>query len=151
MFTSTLRPVTRIASRAFSTSRVSARDVAKMTLVGRIGVIEERENPKTGKPYLMYKIATTDKGKPPVEGQAYEQPPTSWHTIFAHGAAIERLQMIEKGSLVFAECNFSVTNTKDETTGAYSTNISATHDRLVVLKRPQRTEESSESSSTEQQ
>jgi len=40
-----------------------------MTLVGRIGVIEEKENPKTGKPYLMYKIATTDKGRPPQEGR----------------------------------------------------------------------------------
>jgi hypothetical protein len=92
-----------------------------MTLIGRLGVIEERENPKTGKPYLMYKIATTDKGRPQQEGgesrtsityqvrtkadnqkvlmlaEEYKQPPTSWHTIFAHGAAIERLQMIEKG------------------------------------------------------
>ncbi|GAA5975103.1 hypothetical protein JCM5350_004587 [Sporobolomyces pararoseus] len=151
MLTTTLRPVTRAATRAFSTSRVSARDVAKMTLIGRLGVIEERENPKTGKPYLMYKIATTDKGKPPVEGEEYKQPPTSWHTIFAHGTAIERLQMIEKGSLVFAEASFSVASHKDEASGLYLNTISATHERLTVLRRPQRTEESSEASSSEQQ
>ncbi|GAA5935085.1 Rim1p [Sporobolomyces koalae] len=139
--TSTVRPVARSAARAFSTSRVAQRDVAKMTLIGRLGVIEERENPKTGKPYLMYKIATTDKGKPPAEGEEYKQPPTSWHTIFAYGAAIERLQMIEKGSLVFAEASFQVKNEKDEQTGAYTTIINAQHERLTVLKRPNRSEE----------
>ncbi|GAA5829350.1 hypothetical protein JCM3766R1_001067 [Sporobolomyces carnicolor] len=141
MLTSTLRPAARASVRAFSTSRVASRDVAKMTLIGRLGAIEERENPKTGKPYLMYKIATTDKGKPPAEGEEYNQPPTSWHTIFAHGAAIERLQMIEKGSLVFAEASFSVSSNKDEASGLYLNTISATHERLTVLKRPQRAEE----------
>ncbi|GAA5897789.1 Rim1p [Sporobolomyces salmoneus] len=151
MLTSTLLPSVRLATRAFSTSRVSARDVAKMTLIGRLGVIEERENAKTGKPYLMYKIATTDKGRAPVEGEEYKQPPTSWHTIFAHGAAIERLQMIEKGSLVFAEASFSVASNKDEATGVYTNTISATHERLTVLKRPQRSTEESAESTSEQQ
>ncbi|GAA5825710.1 hypothetical protein JCM5353_005242 [Sporobolomyces roseus] len=151
MFSSALRPATRSAVRSFSSTAATARDVAKMTLVGRIGVIEERENPKTGKPYLMYKIATTDKGRPPQEGQEYQQPPTSWHTVFAHGAAVERLQMIEKGSLVFCEASFTSATTKDDA-GNYSTQITANHERLTVLKRPaNRTEESSEASSTEQQ
>ncbi|GAA6063903.1 hypothetical protein JCM10212_002435 [Sporobolomyces blumeae] len=152
MLSAALRPVSRTGLRAFSTSGVSARDVAKMTLVGRLGVIEQREG-KDGKPYLMYKIATTDRGRPAQEGEEYQKPPTSWHTVFARGPAIERLSLIEKGSLVFAEASFTSHNVKDEQTGTYNTIISASHERLTVLKRPNRPEEHSESapSAEEQQ
>ncbi|GAA6004215.1 Rim1p [Rhodotorula paludigena] len=139
MFAS-LRPAALSGVRAFSTSRVAARDLAKMTLVGRIGGVDIREG-KNGQQYLTYKVATTDKGRPPKEGEEYVRPPTSWHTIFAHGGAVERLQFLEKGSLVYVEAEFSVRNVKDETTGAYSTQILATHDRLTVLKKPTAREE----------
>lgn len=55
--------------QAFSTSRVAARDIAKMTLVGRIGGVDLREG-KNGQQYLTYKVATTDKGRPPKDGGA---------------------------------------------------------------------------------
>lgn len=29
--------------------------------------------------------------------EEYQKPPTSWHTIFAHGQAVDRLQFLEKG------------------------------------------------------
>ncbi|GAA5878536.1 hypothetical protein JCM8547_008787 [Rhodosporidiobolus lusitaniae] len=137
---SAIRPAARAGVRAFSTSRPAARDFAKMTLIGRIGAIETKQT-KSGKDYLMYKVATTDKGKPAAEGEEYV-PTTSWHTIFAHGGAAERLANIEKGSLVYVEAEFTVKNEKDEASGVFSNNIIATHTRLNVLRKPYRPEES---------
>ncbi|GAA5959838.1 hypothetical protein JCM21900_005248 [Sporobolomyces salmonicolor] len=158
-----LRPATRIGARAFSTTRPAARDLAKMTLIGRIGSIDVRED-KTGKPYLMYKVATTDRGSPPKEGgescllliagwkrareglrseattEEYQRPPTSWHTIFARGNAVERLSFLEKGTFVYVEASFTVRNEKDEA-GNYKTEIFAEHERMTVLQRPKREEE----------
>ncbi|GAA6032629.1 hypothetical protein JCM8097_004851 [Rhodosporidiobolus ruineniae] len=134
---SAVRPAARAGVRAFSTTRPAARDIAKMTLVGRIGGVEQRQS-KNGRDYLMYKVATTDRAQPPKEGEEYQKPPTSWHTIFAHGQAAERLSFLENGTLVYVEANFTVKNEKDEATGAYSTNIVAIHDRLTVLKKPYR-------------
>ncbi|GAA5891657.1 hypothetical protein JCM6882_006158 [Rhodosporidiobolus microsporus] len=139
MFSAT-RSAARSGVRAFSTSRPAARDLAKMTLIGRVGGVETRQT-KSGKDFLIYKIATTDKGKPTAEGEEYQKPPTSWHTIFAHGQAVERLQFLENGTLVYVEANFTVKNEKDEASGAYSSNIIATHERLTVLKKPYRPEE----------
>ncbi|TNY20694.1 hypothetical protein DMC30DRAFT_416739 [Rhodotorula diobovata] len=139
----TIRPAALSGVRAFSTSRVAARDIAKMTLVGRIGGVDLREG-KNGQQYLTYKVATTDKGRPPKDGEEYQKPPTSWHTIFAHGQAVDRLQFLEKGTHVFVEADFSVKNVRDEATGAYSTQILATHDRLVVLKKPTAREDGAE-------
>ena len=56
--------------QAFSTSRIAARDIAKMTLIGRIGANPELRDGKNGQQYLTYKVATTDKGRPPKEGGA---------------------------------------------------------------------------------
>ncbi|GAA5826553.1 hypothetical protein JCM11251_002425 [Rhodosporidiobolus azoricus] len=136
MFAAT-RSAARSGVRAFSTTRPAARDLAKMTLIGRIGGVETKTT-KNGKDFLIYKVATTDKGRPQAEGEEYQKPPTSWHTIFAHGQAVERLQFLENGSLVYVEANFTVKNEKDEESGAYSTNIIATHDRLTVLRKPYR-------------
>ncbi|GAA5866931.1 hypothetical protein JCM1840_005909 [Sporobolomyces johnsonii] len=129
-----LRPATRVGARAFSTSRPAARDLAKMTLIGRVGAVQTGES-KSGKPYLMYKVATTDRAFPPKEGEEPQRPSTSWHTIFAHGQQVERLSFLEKGTLVYVEASFTVRNEKDEA-GNYQTEISATHERLTVLKRP---------------
>ncbi|GAA5931325.1 hypothetical protein JCM3775_004994 [Rhodotorula graminis] len=140
----TIRPAALSGVRAFSTSRVAARDIAKMTLVGRIGANPELRDGKNGQQYLTYKVATTDKGRAPKEGEEYQKPPTSWHTIFAHGQAAERLQFLEKGMQVYVEADFSVKNVRDETTGQYNTQVLATHDRLVVLKKPSPREETAE-------
>ncbi|BGP16937.1 hypothetical protein JCM10213_007383 [Rhodosporidiobolus nylandii] len=132
-----VRPAARSGVRAFSTTRPAARDLAKMTLIGRIGSIEVKQT-KAGKDFLVYKVATTDKGRPAAEGEEYQAPPTSWHTIFAHGASIERLQNIEKGSQVYVEAQFTVKNEKDEASGVYSQNIIAIHERINVLRKPYR-------------
>ncbi|GAA5873422.1 hypothetical protein JCM3774_000780 [Rhodotorula dairenensis] len=135
-----LRPAARASARAFSTSRVAQRDIAKMTLVGRLGAIETKES-KNGRQYLKYVIATTDRRQPPREGEAPEEPTTSWHTVFAHGDSVERLQNVPVGSLVFVEAGFQVRNQRDEESGNYSTQILATHERMSVISRPRPREE----------
>lgn len=54
-------------TQAFSTSPVAKRDIAKMTLVGRLGAMETKDG-KNGRQYLKYAIATTDRRPPPREG-----------------------------------------------------------------------------------
>ncbi|KAM0753037.1 hypothetical protein T439DRAFT_188352 [Meredithblackwellia eburnea MCA 4105] len=132
----TIRPaVARLSVRAFSTSRPAA-DIAKMTLIGRIGGEPQIKVNKNGKEFLMYKVATTDPFQPPKDGVESEKS-TSWHTIFAYGTAIDRLKSLEKGSLVHVEASFRIVNAKDED-GDYSTSIFATHERMHVIRRPQK-------------
>merc|ERR1711939_1046041 len=113
-------------ARSFSAS-ARANDVAKMILVGRIGATPNVGTTRNDKPYVSYKIATTDPYVPPREGEEPTQPTTSWHTIFAYGPAVERLQTLEKGTLVMVERTES---------GEYTTAILARHEKMNVLKRP---------------
>ncbi|BGP56029.1 ssDNA-binding protein, mitochondrial [Rhodotorula sphaerocarpa] len=135
-----LRPAARASARAFSTSRAAQRDIAKMTLVGRLGAMEAKEG-KNGRQYLKYAIATTDPRRPPREGEAPEEPTTSWHTIFANGDAVERLQNVQVGQVLRILASFQVRNQRDEETGNYSTQLLATHDRMSVISKPRPREE----------
>ncbi|POY75597.1 hypothetical protein BMF94_1219 [Rhodotorula taiwanensis] len=135
-----LRTAARPSVRAFSTSRVAQRDIAKMTLVGRLGAMEVKEG-KNGRQYLKYAIATTDRRPLAREGETPEEPTTSWHTVFANGDAVERLQNVQIGSLVFVEAAFQVRSQRDEDSGNYSTQILATHERMSVISKPKVREE----------
>lgn len=85
--------------QTFSTSPVASRDMARMTLIGRLGGQPEKRTTKNGKDFLLYKVATSDPYLPPKEGEEPTEPTTSWHTIFAYGQSAERLQDLEKGSV----------------------------------------------------
>lgn len=61
------------ATQAFSTSR-SAADVARMTLVGRIGADPVVRQTKNGKDFLTYRVATSDPYIKPAEGSESSLP-----------------------------------------------------------------------------
>ncbi|KAL8293652.1 hypothetical protein RQP46_000353 [Phenoliferia psychrophenolica] len=140
---SALRPAaSRVSARAFSTSRASA-DYAKMSLIGRIGATPEVKTNKNGKEFLVYTVATSDPYIPAKEGAPEPEQTTSWHRVFAYGNSIERLSAIEKGTLVHVEASFKVLNEKNES-GEYSTTIFASHERLHIIKRPNKAVEATE-------
>ena len=91
--------------------------------------------------------------------EAPEEPTTSWHTVFAHGDAVERLQNVQIGcadvwptqlqlradrvillrrSLVFVEAAFQVRNQREEASGSYSTQVLATHGKSPALDHSER-------------
>lgn len=53
--------------QAFSSS-AAASDVSRLTLVGRLGTTPEVRQTKNGKDFLIYKVATRDPYRAPVEG-----------------------------------------------------------------------------------
>ncbi|ORY60391.1 putative single-stranded DNA binding protein [Leucosporidium creatinivorum] len=136
-----LRPAARTAGvRAFSSTPATARDMARMTLIGRLGGVPEKRTTKNGKDFLIYKVATTDPFIAPKEGEEPVEPTTSWHSVFAYGQSAERLANLEKGSLVHVEANFTVSNVKLDS-GEYKTVIMAKHDRLFVISKPKQKDE----------
>ncbi|SGY13933.1 BQ5605_C010g06005 [Microbotryum silenes-dioicae] len=123
------------ATRAFSQSAVSARDLARVTLIGRLGAAPERRQTKNGKDFLMYKVATRDAMLPAQEGATPPEPTTSWHTIFAYGPGVDRLETLEKGALVHVEAQLTVKNSTTPS-GEYKTDYFAKHERLMVIRKP---------------
>lgn len=92
------RRFAKSASRAFSTT-ASRLDVARMTLVGRIGAEPERLVSKNGNSYMKYPLAvSTSKDQ------------TSWFNILAFDEPL--IQFIEKyvakGCLVYVEADASI-------------------------------------------
>ncbi|SCZ89617.1 BZ3500_MvSof-1268-A1-R1_Chr9g10489 [Microbotryum saponariae] len=126
------------ATRAFSQSAVSARDLARVTLIGRLGGAPEKRQTKNGKDFLIYKVATNDPMLPAPEGAAAPAPTTSWHTIFAYGPGVERLETLEKGALVHVEAQLTVKNSTTPS-GEYKTDYFAKHERLMVIRKPTQT------------
>ena len=57
-----------ILLQAFSSTPFAARDMARMTLIGRLGGVPEKRATKAGKDYVIYKVATTDPFIAPKEG-----------------------------------------------------------------------------------
>lgn len=54
--------------QAFSTSRPAARDLAKLTLIGRLGAQPEMRQTKNGKNFLVYVVGTENPVARPKEG-----------------------------------------------------------------------------------
>lgn len=86
------------SARQFSTSSVR-RNVARMTLVGRVGATPTLATSKAGNEYLKYPIAvTTGKDQ------------TSWFNILAFDPNLVQFisKHVDKGSLVFVEADASI-------------------------------------------
>lgn len=124
------RPVlSRSSLRAFSTSNAAA-NVAKMTLVGRIGSELEPLTSKAGKPYLKYSLAVrTGKDQ------------TSWFNVSAlDPRTIEFMtQYVEKGSLVYVEADASMNQYEVE--GQNRTSLNLVQQTISPLIWPKRTTE----------
>ncbi|TRM68451.1 hypothetical protein BD626DRAFT_481771 [Schizophyllum amplum] len=131
----------RAPARAFSTSASRAADVAKLTLVGRLGREPELKTTKTDKEYVTYVIATSQYPAPPPDASG-ERPPaqTTWHRIFSFNPSANKyLQSLKKGTHVYAEANFELREpdkNADPTTPEGQRQIFLRHEMIRVLGVP---------------
>lgn len=125
MYRSALQKFSR---RTFGTTR-SALDVARLTLVGRVGGTIEPLQSKSGNTYVKYALAVrTGKDQ------------TSWFNVTAFDPrAIEFMQQyVEKGSLVYVEADASIT--KYEVDGLNRTSLNLVQQSISPLTWPKRAE-----------
>ncbi|WVQ85522.1 hypothetical protein IAT38_007688 [Cryptococcus sp. DSM 104549] len=95
------------SARTFSTSAPRASDVAKVTLVGRLGADPELKQTSSGKPYYTYKVVTRSGRKNENGLQS-----SSWHTVHCfREIEYEFLRKIGKGSTVYVEANLEMRQT----------------------------------------
>ncbi|WOO85716.1 Single-stranded DNA-binding protein 1 [Vanrija pseudolonga] len=105
--------------RSFSTTRAVA-DLSRVTLIGRLGGDPVQRTTQSGKPYYTYTVATRGPGGTVVDEHGNRQePPTSWHTVFAFGDGAQKtLGRIGKGSTVFVEADLEMRPGGHATDGA---------------------------------
>ncbi|KAK9456356.1 hypothetical protein V1511DRAFT_521124 [Dipodascopsis uninucleata] len=85
------------AFRSFSTTR-SANDVARMTLVGRLGQDIEKMTSANGREYARYAVAVRT-------GRETE---TSWFHVVCFDSNLDYLTNFKKGSLIYVEAHASL-------------------------------------------
>jgi len=115
--------------RAFSSSGPVS-DLAKVTLIGRLGADPIKRETSAGKPYYTYSLATStgaprqdDAGKPIA-------PTTNWHTLFAFNESSHTaLQRVGKGSTVYVEAELEMRPSEPTADGT------PIHDRALLRHR----------------
>ncbi|KAJ3758045.1 single-strand binding protein family-domain-containing protein [Lentinula raphanica] len=127
----------RAAARAFSTS-VSRADVAKLTLVGRLGRDPEVKQTKNDNEYVTYVVATSTFNPGPADANGERPPPrTSWHRVLSFQEHSNRyLQTLKKGTLVYVEAGYELREPEadaDPTTPAGQRQIFLRHGESTVF------------------
>ncbi|KAJ4499987.1 hypothetical protein C8R41DRAFT_812810 [Lentinula lateritia] len=135
----------RAVSRAFSTS-ASRADVAKLTLVGRLGRDPEVKQTKNDNEYVTYVVATSSFNPGPVDANGERPPPrTSWHRVLSfHEGSNKYLQTLKKGALVYVEAGYELREPEpdaDPTTPAGQRQIFLRHETIRVLSHPKSSEQ----------
>ncbi|KAH9927123.1 uncharacterized protein BXZ73DRAFT_102711 [Epithele typhae] len=133
---SATRAALRAPARAFSTSAVRGRDMAKLTLIGRLGQDPEVRVAKNDAEYVTYTVGTSTSRPAPDS----DTPATQWHRIVAfNSTAKEYLTTVKKGSLVFVEADYDVRQPDPEAspdTPEGQRMILLRHRELNVLRAP---------------
>ncbi|KAL5487865.1 RIM1 [Sanghuangporus weigelae] len=98
------------AQRLFSTSARRSHDVAKLTLIGRLGREPETKYTASNKEYVTYTVATTNYPPPPPNPDGSRPSArTSWHYIYCFAPNIfDYLRTLTKGSHVYVEANYEL-------------------------------------------
>ncbi|BEJ18175.1 hypothetical protein CspHIS471_0704520 [Cutaneotrichosporon sp. HIS471] len=101
-------PLRSIASKAVRNTR-TYHDLARVTLIGRLGADPILRETSSGKPYYTYSVATTVGPRTTDETGNRVEPPTSWHTVFAFSEASHKLlPYVGKGSTVYVEAELEM-------------------------------------------
>lgn len=125
----------RAASRAFSMTPSRAHDLAKLTLIGRLGRDPEVRTTQNEKEYVSYLVATRNYPLPPAGPDGVRpEPTTSWHRVFAFGPnQVEYLRTLEKGTRVYVEANYEIREPRQE---GEQRQIFLRHENLRIIDRP---------------
>ncbi|KAI0751445.1 nucleic acid-binding protein [Daedaleopsis nitida] len=139
MLSLSARAARRVPLRAFSTSASRSADMAKLSLIGRLGRDPEVRLTKSNKEYISYTIATENSSLGLPEGA---QPTTTWHYIFSFSPSSNNyLRTLRKGSLVYAEANFELRQpdpSADPDSPEGQKQIFLRHETLRLLRAPKR-------------
>ncbi|THH33637.1 hypothetical protein EUX98_g504 [Antrodiella citrinella] len=110
-FTATRRVLaSRSSTRAFSSTPSRAYDLAKLTLIGRVGKDPELRTTKAGHDYYHYSVVTENYPSPPPGPDGIRPPsPKTWHSILSFQAnANNYLKNVKKGARVYVEAGYEV-------------------------------------------
>ncbi|KAK7060216.1 ssDNA-binding protein, mitochondrial [Paramarasmius palmivorus] len=98
----------RAAARAFSTTS-RASDIAKLTLIGRLGKDPEVRRTKNDMEFVTYTVATNSYSAPADESGERPPPRTSWHRVLSFSENSNRyLKSLKKGALVYVEAGYEL-------------------------------------------
>ncbi|KAF9651278.1 hypothetical protein BDM02DRAFT_3091566, partial [Thelephora ganbajun] len=127
--------------QAFSLSRSSASDLAKLVLIGRLGKTPETRTTKSDKEYVTYTVATNNYPPPSPNSDGSRPPPTvSWHTIFSFNSLSNTfLRTIPKGAHVYVEAGYELRDADPDAEAGSPTaqrQIFLRHENIRVLKYP---------------
>jgi len=130
---SAFRPIQRNglrtpALRSFSTT--PSRNIAKITVVGRLAADPELTATSTGQEMVRYAVGTSYGPK--------DNRQTSWWRVasFAEGPSRDYLMGLQKGTLVYLEGDASMRNFENSE-GKPQSALSIVQQRIEVLKRPE--------------
>ncbi|KAH8830630.1 hypothetical protein DL96DRAFT_1593720 [Flagelloscypha sp. PMI_526] len=132
----------RSSLRTFSTSARAA-DMAKLTLIGRLGAEPETRMGKNEKEFVQYSVGVS--GPSTVDANGERQTSTTWHRVFAFNpATYPYLSSMAKGSLVYVEaaCEMRDAEPAGESSPAHKT-MFLRQESIRVLSKPKTHTESS--------
>ncbi|KAJ8086335.1 ssDNA-binding protein, mitochondrial [Marasmius tenuissimus] len=128
----------RGASRAFSTTTRTS-DMAKLTLIGRLGKEPEVRRTKNDIEFITYAVATNSY-PPPTESGERPPPRTNWHRVLSFGENANKfLRTLKKGSMVYVEASYELRDPEpeaDPSTPAGQRQILLKHETIRVLSTP---------------
>ncbi|KAH8106311.1 single-strand binding protein family-domain-containing protein [Cristinia sonorae] len=139
MFSVARRTVTsRTSTRAFSSTPSRAYDLAKLTLIGRMGKDPEQRTTQSGNEYYHYTVATENFPPPPLNAEGKRPPATvTWHSVLSFSPnANNFLKNVKKGSRVFVEANYEVRDPDphaDSSTAQGQRQIFLRHENIRIL------------------
>ncbi|KAF8916813.1 hypothetical protein CPB85DRAFT_1386291 [Mucidula mucida] len=130
----------RASIRAFSTSSARRADLAKLTLIGRLGADPETRSSKNDRSFVTYTVATSNPGVPDPETGEYAPTKPTWHRVFSFSEASNRyLMTLKKGSRVYVETAFELKEPEagaDPTTPHGQRQIFLRHESIKVISPP---------------
>ncbi|KAL0580790.1 ssDNA-binding protein, mitochondrial [Marasmius crinis-equi] len=144
----TLRSATssRVSARAFSTTSRTA-DLARLTLIGRLGKDPEVKRTRNDIEFVTYTVATNAYA-PANEGGERPPPRTSWHRVLSFADGSNRyLKTLKKGALVYVEAGYELREPEpeaDPSSPMGQRQIFLKHESIKVLSTP-KSDESQES------
>jgi len=141
MFAGVRSVAVRVNSRAFSSSVSRASDLAKLTLIGRLGKDPEVRTTKNDKEYVSYTVATTNYPSPPPNADGSRPPSsTTWHHILSFNPNSNNyLRTLPKGAHVYVEANYELREADlaaEPQSPQAQRQIFLRHENIRVLKYP---------------
>ncbi|KIJ56596.1 hypothetical protein M422DRAFT_22751 [Sphaerobolus stellatus SS14] len=132
--------------KSFSSS-ASRANMARLTLIGRLGKEPVVKVSSNDKEYVVYSVATNTYGPPGEDGTRPAN--TTWHSVLSFNQGANNfLKTLRKGSQVYVEAAYDLKEpdpSADPESPAAQRQIFLRHENIKVLSRPPAENEETES------